>query len=154
MNNGEREDQARQAGQAEQATKEPPPPSGRPALPKAEPPTIPDEERALAALTHLSGLAGYIIPLGGVLVPIVIWVVKSESRIIAAIAKQAIILNVLAFLAIICSLVLALTIILIPFLILFWIALGLAAVVLPIIGALKAHEGVYYQYPIIGVDLR
>ena len=35
-------------------------------------PTINQEERGLSAFTHLSGLAGYIIPLGGVIVPIII----------------------------------------------------------------------------------
>ena len=59
----------------------------QPALPP--PPTISKEERGLAALTHLSGLAGYIIPLGGVLVPIVIMLVKSESKVITTVAKQA-----------------------------------------------------------------
>ena len=38
--------------------------------------TIAPEERTLAALTHLSGLSGYIVPLGGVLVPIIIWAVR------------------------------------------------------------------------------
>ena len=36
--------------------------------------TIGAEERGLAAMTHLSGLAGYIIPGGGVIVPM-----KSEG---------------------------------------------------------------------------
>ena len=56
------------------------------------------EDRGLAAMTHLSGLAGYIIPLGGVLVPIIIWLTKQDSPIISAIARQAILLNVTAYL--------------------------------------------------------
>ena len=52
--------------------------------------TIAPEERTLAALTHLSGLASYVIPLGGALVPIIIWVVKSDSKVISSIAKQEI----------------------------------------------------------------
>ena len=31
--------------------------------------TIPPETRGMAMLTHLSGLAGYLVPLGGVVVP-------------------------------------------------------------------------------------
>ena len=42
--------------------------------------SIGPEERGLAAITHLSGLAGYIIPFGGVLVPIIIWMVKKDPR--------------------------------------------------------------------------
>jgi hypothetical protein len=55
--------------------------------------SISQEERGLAIMTHLSGLAGYIIPLGGVIVPIIIWVVKKESAVISSIAKQALLLN-------------------------------------------------------------
>ena len=108
-------------------------------------------ERGLAALTHLSGLAGYIIPLGGVIVPIIIWIVKKESAVISGIAKQAILLNVIVFLLIAVTAVLWLTILLIPVVILFWCALGIAAIVLPIVGAIKASDGTYYRYPWVGL---
>ena len=111
------------------------------------------EERGLAAFTHLSGLAGYIIPLGGVVVPIIIMVVKSDNKVISTIAKQAVWLNVAVFLAIALSAILMLTVILIPVVFIFWLLLGLAAVILPIIGALKANDGVYYRYPWIGLNL-
>ena len=113
--------------------------------------TIAPEERTLAALTHLSGLAGYVIPLGGVLVPIIIWAVKSDSKVISSIAKQALILNVAVYVLIACTALLWLTILLIPAVICFWVLLGLAAVALPIVGAIKAFEGVYYRYPVVGV---
>ena len=113
--------------------------------------TIAPEERTLAALTHLSGLAGYIIPLGGVLVPIIIWAVKSDSKVISSIAKQALILNVVVFVLIACTALLWLTILLIPAVICFWVLLGLAAVALPIVGAIKAFDGIYYRYPVVGV---
>jgi uncharacterized Tic20 family protein len=114
---------------------------------------IPPEERTLAALTHLSGLAGYILPLGGVIVPIIILIVKSESRVVSTVAKQALLLNVVIFIAGLAGLVLFLTIILIPLVIVYWIALGLVAIVLPIVGALKANDGEYYQYPLVGLRL-
>ena len=112
---------------------------------------IAPEERTLAALTHLSGLAGYLIPFGGVLVPIIIWVVKSESPVISTIAKQAVWLNLVVFLAIAASLLLLLTIILIPMAIAMWVALGLVALIFPIVGAIKAHDGEYFRYPVIGL---
>ena len=112
--------------------------------------TIAPEDRTLAMLTHLSGLAGYIIPFGGIIVPIVIWFSKSENKIIAAIAKQAIILNVAIFVCVLAFGALALTIVLIPVSIVGWIVLGLAAIVLPIVGAVKASDGEYYTYPVIG----
>ena len=115
------------------------------------PMAIAPEERTLAALTHLSGLAGYIIPLGGVLVPIIIWAVKSDSKVISSIAKQALILNVVVFVLVACTALLWLTILLIPAGICFWVLLGLAAIALPIVGAIKAFDGTYYRYPVVGV---
>ena len=106
--------------------------------------TITAEDRTLAALTHLSGLAGYILPL-------VIWWVKSESVEIAGIAKQAILLNVVVFVTIVATALLWLTLILIPLVILFWCVLGAVALVLPIVGAVKASQGDYYQYPVVGL---
>ena len=113
---------------------------------------IAPEDRTMAALTHLSGLAGYIIPFGGVLVPIIIWVMKKDAPLISAIARQAVILNVSVFVAVVLSAILWITLILIPVVILFWCVLGLAAVVLPIVGAVKANDGVYYRYPVVGAN--
>ncbi len=112
--------------------------------------SISQQDRTLAMLTHLSGLAGYIIPFGGILVPVVIWITKKENRVISAIAKQAVVLNITVFVCAVALGVLALTIILIPVSIVGWMALGLIAVVLPIVGAIKASDGVYYPYPVIG----
>ena len=114
--------------------------------------TIAPEERGLAAITHLTGLAGYIIPFGGVLVPIIIWVVKKDSPVISSIAQQAILLNVVVFLLAGASIVLVLTIILIPILIVFWFALGVVALALPIVGAILANQGTYYRYPVVGTS--
>ena len=114
--------------------------------------TISAEERGLAVITHLSGLAGYIIPLGGVIVPIIIWVVKSDSPVISSIAKQALLLNVVVFLTFSALAVLWITIILIPLVILAWIVLGVVAIALPIVGAVKASEGTYYKYPVVGIE--
>ena len=111
---------------------------------------IAPEDRTMAALTHLSGLAGYIIPFGGVLVPIVIWMVKKDVPLISAIARQAVLLNVGVFVAFLLSAILWITLILIPFVIVFWCVLGIAAVVLPLMGAFKASDGVYYRYPVVG----
>lgn len=113
---------------------------------------IPPEERGLAVAAHLSGLAGYIIPLGGVIVPIIIWMVKSDSPIISTIAKQALVLNVVVFLTACFMAVLMITIILIPFVIVGILGLMLVAIALPIIGAIKASDGAYYKYPVVGLE--
>ena len=112
---------------------------------------IAPEERALATLTHLSGLSGYIIPFGGVLVPIIIWMVKKDSPVVSSIAKQAILLNLIVFLLVCIGFVLFLTVVLIPLIVIGWVVLGLGAVALPIIGAIRAADGRYYRYPVVGV---
>jgi uncharacterized Tic20 family protein len=113
---------------------------------------ISQEDRTLAALTHLSGLSGYVVPLGGILVPIIIWAVKKDSEMIATIAKQAIVLNVAVFLLVAVTAVLWITIILIPVVLLFWCALAVVALALPIVGAVKANQGEYYRYPMVGLS--
>ena len=112
---------------------------------------IAPEERGMAVIAHLSGLAGYVIPCGGVLVPIIILMVKTDSKVISSIAKQALILNVAVFVLAAATAILWITVILIPLVILFWILLGLTAIALPIVGAVKASDGTYYRYPVIGV---
>ncbi len=116
-----------------------------------EPVAIAPEERSLAALTHLSGLAGYVIPLGGAVVPIIIWLTKKDSPVVSSLAKQALLLNVVVFLLFAVTALLWITIILIPLVVVFWVLLGLAAIALPIVGAIRAWDGRYYLYPVVGV---
>lgn len=109
-------------------------------------------ERSLAAFTHLSGLASYLIPCGGVIAPVIIWIVKSDSPVISAIAKQAVILNVAAFVVGLLGWLLFLTVILIPVAAVLWLFAAAVAIVLPIVGAVKAFDGAYYRYPVVGLD--
>jgi len=112
--------------------------------------SIAPEDRGLATMTHLSGLSGYIIPFGGVIVPIIIWIVKKDHPVISAIARQAILLNVVVFAALVVSFLLWLTIILIPLMIALAVVLALVALAIPIVGAVKASSGIYYRYPVVG----
>ena len=111
---------------------------------------IEPQDRTLASLTHLSGLSGYVIPFGGVVVPIIIWMMKKDAPVISAIARQAVFLNLMVFAVFGASAILLLTVILIPAVFLFWIFLVLAALALPIVGAIKANDGTYYKYPVVG----
>ena len=111
---------------------------------------ISSEERGLATFTHLSGLSGYIIPFGGVLVPIILWMVNKDSPIVSAVARQAILLNVIVFILVGFSFVLWFTIVLIPLMATVALVLLVTAVALPVVGAVKANKGVYYRYPVVG----
>jgi uncharacterized Tic20 family protein len=104
----------------------------------------------MAAVTHLSGLAGYIVPGLGVIAPIIIWILKKDSPAISTIAKQALFLNVAVFLFGMIAFMMFFTVILIPVSLIIWIVTGLAAVILPIMGAVKAGDGKFYRYPMIG----
>ena len=112
--------------------------------------TIDQEDRTWAVIAHLSGFTGYLIPFGGVIAPIVIIFAKSDSPVISTIAKQALVLNIVAFLSIIPIFILAITIILISVAWLLGALVTVAAIALPIIGAVKAWDGHYFRYPVVG----
>ena len=112
--------------------------------------TIDPEERTWAVLAHLSGLGAYIIPLGGIIFPILIILTRQNSPVTQAVAKQALYLNLLVFACTIPIFILAVTIILIPLAWLAGLILSVLAIALPIIGALKASDGIYFMYPVVG----
>jgi len=111
---------------------------------------ISEEERSWAAFAHLSGFAGYLFPFGGIILPIIIMINKSESVVISGIAKQAMLLNIFAFICVIIGAILFLTVVGIPIAIIVWIVASIGGFALPIIGTLKALDGKYFRYPFIG----
>ncbi|MBL8955266.1 MAG: DUF4870 domain-containing protein [Myxococcaceae bacterium] len=107
------------------------------------------QDKTMAAVAHLSGLAGYVIPLGGALVPLVI-MFTSSSKTIATIAKQALWLNAIAYAGSIIGVLAYMSLVGIPCALGLWGVLAVGAVLLPIVGAIKATEGKYYRYPVVG----
>lgn len=103
----------------------------------------------MAIAAHLSGLAGYLIPLGGALVPLVIWF-TSSSKTVVTIAKQALWLNAIAYAGALLGALAWVSIIGIPCALGLWGVLAIAVVLLPVVGAIKAAEGRYYRYPVVG----
>ena len=102
------------------------------------------ETRLWAMFLHLSLLAGFLMPLGGLIVPIVIWQLKKadmpELNVHGKIVVNWIISEIIyAFV----GLILAFVWIGIPLL----IALKFLSVVFPIIGGLKANDGEAWNYP-------
>jgi uncharacterized Tic20 family protein len=127
----------------------PPPPSPAAPPPAAPPPSdngLPSsEQRQWAMFAHLSALIGLIVPFGNVLGPLVIWLVqKDKMAFVDDQGKEALNFQITVFGAALISAFLML--ILIGFLLIF--VVGLGALVLTIIAAIKANEGVAYRYPL------
>ena len=93
---------------------------------------------------HLSQFCGYIVPFAGLIVPIVLWQIKKkESDIIDLHGRIVVNWIITAFILGIVFGLLCLVLIGIPLL----IALGIAGIVFPIIGGVKANNGEVWNYP-------
>lgn len=103
------------------------------------------ELKSYLLLMHLSQLAGYIIPLAGLIMPIVMWATnKDDSKEIDNHGK--VILNWIISALIYGVVCLILSIVVIG--VFGFIALGICALVFTIVGAIKANEGTLWHYPL------
>lgn len=103
------------------------------------------ETRQWALLLHLSLLAGYVVPLGGLVAPIVIWQIKKdELPEIDEHGKNAVNWLISYIIYIVISIPLIFLIVGIVTL----IATVILGIVFPIIAALKGHEGKVWRYPL------
>lgn len=102
------------------------------------------EARQWAMFCHLSALLGIWIPFGTLIGPLVLWQLKRESDpFIDAQGKEA--LNFQITVAIASAVSLLLMVVVIGFFLFGLVAIG--ALVLTIIGGVKANEGQPYRYP-------
>ncbi len=102
------------------------------------------DERTWAMIAHLAALAGYVIPFGNIIGPLIVWAMKrQEMPFVNDQGKEA--LNFQITVTLVVVVCLALFFLVIPI----FIAsiLGIVALVLCIIAALKANEGLPYRYP-------
>lgn len=97
-----------------------------------------------AMFLHLSQFAGYLIPLAGMLAPIIIWIMKKDDMPELDPHGKAVINWIIsAFIYFVISGVLSVVLIGIPLLII----LSVLAIVFPIVGAIKANGGEVWDYP-------
>ena len=107
-------------------------------------PTHSADDKTWGILIHLSQFAGYAIPLGGYLVPIVLWLVKrKDSRTIDEHGR--VIINWLITQLILLAIAIPLCFVFIGIPLLFGILL--AGVVFAIIGTVRAADGIVWRYP-------
>lgn len=103
------------------------------------------DERMWAMLAHLASFSGFIVPLGTVLGPLVIWLIKKDqSYYIDQQGKEAVNFNISILIYGIVSGILML----IAIGVLLAIATGIVWLVFTIIASTKANNGEHYRYPL------
>ena len=103
------------------------------------------QERSWAMGAHLAALAGFIIPFGNIVGPLIIWLVKKdESPFVDDQGKES--LNFQISITIYC--IIAALLILIVIGIFLLIGLAILDIVLIIIATVKANSGEKFRYPL------
>jgi uncharacterized Tic20 family protein len=120
-------------------------PSATPPEPPASPtPTGNSDERMWAMFAHLSALAGFVIPFGSILGPLIIWQIKkNEYPLVDDQGKEALNFQITMAIAFVASLILI--VVLIGF-VLIWVV-GLFDLIMIVIASIRANNGERYRYP-------
>jgi uncharacterized Tic20 family protein len=102
------------------------------------------DQRTFIVIMHLSQFAGYLVPLLGLILPIVMWATNNDDALIDEHGKN--IINWLISLIIYTIISAILTVLVIGIFLL--IVLSVFAIVFPIIGAVKAGDNKVWKYPL------
>lgn len=128
---------------------------GRPAEPflNAVPPELREmdqQARTMGMLAHLAALAGYMIPFGNIVGPLLVWLIKKdEMPFVNDQGKESLNFQITVMgLVLICTAIGIATcgvgfVITGPLM----VGIGIVALVFSIIAAVKANDGVYFRYP-------
>lgn len=102
------------------------------------------DERFWGMLCHLIAFSGYLIPLGSVLGPLVVWLIKKdEMPFVNDQGKESLNFQLTMLIAVIISGILA-------FVVIGFLLLGILIIyqiIVVIMASIKANEGVRYRYP-------
>ncbi len=102
------------------------------------------ETNKWAMLLHFSILAGWAIPIAGLVIPIIIWQLKKDE--LPGIVPHAhIVLNWIVTSIVYAVICMVLMLVVIGFF--GFIALGIVTVIYAIVGGLKANDGEVWEYP-------
>lgn len=102
------------------------------------------DERLWATLSHLGVIAGFIIPFGNIIAPLVIWLIqRDKSQFVADHAKEALNFQITVSIFAIGGIILMFIVIGILVL----AVIGIASLVFSIMAAIKANQGETYTYP-------
>jgi len=135
----------------QQPTSEQPTSEQPAAAPSAEAPVAaePAEAKTWAMLCHLGALAVYFSGVGHIVLPLIFWLIKKDQyALVDDQGKESLNFQISITIYAIAAGLLMLTVILIPVVIVFWIALGIFDLVMIILAAIKANGGERYRYPL------
>jgi uncharacterized Tic20 family protein len=122
-----------------------PPWASMPPAGAASAPDLEQQTRQWALFLHLSVLAGLVLPIAGVVVPILIWQLKkADLPELDVHGKNAVNWMISALIYAVACVILTFVLIGGPLL----IVLGVLGVVFPVIAAIKANNGEVWQYPL------
>jgi hypothetical protein len=103
------------------------------------------QERTWAMLCHLTALAGYIIPFGNIIGPLIVWLVKKEeSSLVNENGKEALNFQISMSIYFIVAAIL-ITVVIGLFL---TVALAILNLVLIILASVKTNKGEKFTYPL------
>ena len=101
-------------------------------------------DKTLAILSHVSTFAGFVVPLGNIIAPLAIYLVKKdESPYIKHHASEALNFQITLTILMIVSAILILVFIGVLFL----IALAILDLILTVVATVNASNGIWYRYP-------
>ncbi|HEX9974544.1 MAG TPA: DUF4870 domain-containing protein, partial [bacterium] len=102
------------------------------------------DENLWAMLCHISAFAGFLMPFGNIIAPLIIWLIKKdEYPLVSDQGKEAINFQITLTIYLFASAILIILVIGIPLL----IGLVFFGFIVTVIAAIKASEGERYRYP-------
>ncbi len=103
------------------------------------------DARKWAMFTHLSAYSGFIVPFGGLIAPLVIWLLKKdEFHLVDINGREALNFRISMYIYTLISVILIF--VLVGFVLL--AVLFLIDLIIPLVAGLKANDGEKYRYPI------
>lgn len=117
-----------------------------PQVSKEETPQVSKDEQNWAMICHLAALSGFVIPFGNIVGPLVVWLIKKDTMpLVDKHGKESLNFQITVSIAIFVCILLML--VLIGIFLIFIVGIG--ALVLTIIAAVKVANGeLDYKYPL------
>jgi len=103
------------------------------------------DARTMGMLCHLASLAFYVVPIGSIIGPLIVWLIKKdEHAFVDDQGKESLNFQITVFIA---ALICAALVCVGGLGVLLLFALMIADLIFVIIASVRANEGVYYRYP-------